>query len=78
MARAERDRRKALAGVVDIATELGTIFGTRMKESDERDAAMIDLTAKLEKMTRTLVRFGVASLVVSIVSLVVAVVALTA
>jgi hypothetical protein len=55
------------------ANELGTLLGTRMRESDEREGELLKLQASVERLTRWLVRLTVALAILGVASIVVAV-----
>jgi hypothetical protein len=70
-----RDRRE-IDAASDALAKAATLLAERMKQGDERDAQMLELTDRLEAMTRTLVNFTKASLAIAAVSLTVAAAAL--
>jgi uncharacterized coiled-coil protein SlyX len=71
-----RDRRNERQ-LADSMKGIATTVAERWQDGDERDKQMLHLTGEVEKMTRWLVRLTVASSTVAVVSLVVAVLALT-
>jgi hypothetical protein len=51
------------------ASELGTYLGTSWRESDEREARLVELQESVENLTRWLVRFTIVLGVVGIASI---------
>jgi hypothetical protein len=51
----QRRTGRALAEFAERSSELGTLLGTRMRESDERAVELLSLQASVERLTRWLV-----------------------
>ncbi|MGZ4239504.1 MAG: hypothetical protein ACXVH3_26790 [Solirubrobacteraceae bacterium] len=51
----QRRTERALAEFAERSGELGTLLGTRMRESDERAVELLSLQASVEQLTRWLV-----------------------
>lgn len=72
--RSLRDRRRWAEAETSI-TKATAVLAQRMKEGDERDARIAELTERMESYGRTSVALTRASLAVAVVALIVAVVA---
>lgn len=55
----QRRSERALAGFAERSGELGTLLGTRMRQSDERAVELLSLQASVERLTRWLVALTV-------------------
>jgi hypothetical protein len=67
---ARRQNKRAIAELQEVAREIAEVVGTRWREGDARDDAMVKMTRRVTQLTWALLLLGLGTLAVGIAAIV--------